>query len=392
MPPIPIPPMPSVRDICRMYGLTTQKSLSQNFIFDQKITDAIAHRCDIRDRLAVEIGPGPGGLTRSLLKHEARGILTIEKDPRFVEPLSMLTEASAGRVANAQGDVLDADEHELLRQAFPHLVQPAPWEGRSGVVLVGNLPFAISTPLLIKWLRQVGRRTGLFALGRVEMVLMFQKEVADRITCSGPGSKEWSRLSIMSQNYCHTRQLLTLKSTCFIPPPKVECTLVRLQPRITPLASVSVDILEQFCLLAFSHRRKTFVNSLECAGVEKDVIRKIVDEIQVDPRKRTEALSVEHIAKMAEIWNASRTPQSDSQIVLKLPNVNSFDLRADQGKVRLLNETTTHAGAAEDDELFIPSTVHPPNFRKKTFGSTLKATPVTKRRHHRNPDQGKLMG
>ncbi len=177
-----LPPLPTISEIVRLYGLSAHQQLSQNFILDLNLCGRIVRACgDVAGTTVVEVGAGPGNLTRAALLAGARHVVAIEKDPRFLPALEMLREAAGPeRVTVVLADALEVDEASLLRVAG---AESLPWEdeGPSKVHLVGNLPFSISTELLIKWVHQMPARTGPFEFGRVPMTLLFQKEVALRL-------------------------------------------------------------------------------------------------------------------------------------------------------------------------------------------------------------------
>lgn len=264
-----LPPLLSVRDIIRLYGLTARSQLSQNFLLDLNITGACASlqsgrrrahgerrldrivRCvpAIENAVVVEVGPGPGSLTRSLLQSKAHCVIGVEKDARFMPSLhvrsramtaqcaidaslgrQMLADASRGRFHPIQGDILEATHSSLLDAVNAQMAKG------SSLRLVGNLPFNVATPLLIKWLRMLSYRQGIFAPDRdVSMTLMFQKEVAQRMIAP-PRRPERGRLAILAQHLCHVSTVYDIPRTAFVPRPDVTATVVNLSPRPKPYA------------------------------------------------------------------------------------------------------------------------------------------------------------
>ena len=193
-----LPPLPSIKEIIKLYNLKARQELSQNFILDLNLATRIARVAgDLRDSTVIEVGPGPGSLTRSLLNLGAKKVIAVEKDARFLPVLEILKEASNGRLEIIHADMLEINERDLVKD-----IQPEAWESEKEVVkIVGNLPFNVATEMLLKWLRQIPSRDGTFVTGRTSLTLLFQKEVALRIVAP-PGTKEYGRLSVMSQQRC----------------------------------------------------------------------------------------------------------------------------------------------------------------------------------------------
>ncbi|XP_019858415.1 PREDICTED: dimethyladenosine transferase 1, mitochondrial-like [Amphimedon queenslandica] len=212
-----LPPLPTVSDIIRLYGLSAQQKLSQNFLLDLNLTNKIVRYADIAQSSCVcEVGSGPGAITRSILNATNAKVLAIEKDRRFLPSLELLSDATNGRLQVCHGDILDFD----WPGSCDNIVTPKPWDSTGDLSIIGNLPFSVSIPLLLKWLRYLTIREGPFKYGRTTMTLTFQKEVAERITAP-PGHTQRSRLSIMVQSLCTAKQCLTLHSSTFVPRPKV---------------------------------------------------------------------------------------------------------------------------------------------------------------------------
>lgn len=235
--------LPPLREIIAAFGLDAQKSLGQNFLLDQNITDKIVRQCgDISNLHIIEIGPGPGGLTRSLLRYNAKKITAIEFDRRAVEALSSLQSISEGRLEIVHGDALSTDIISLSMK--PRAV-------------VANLPYNIATPLLIKWLREIRNDKDSYQF----MTLMFQKEVAQRM-CAMPSSKVYGRLSVVTQWLCSGKILFDLPARAFTPSPKVTSSVIRLIPREIGPDEPPFDIIEKITGAAFQQRRKMIRSSL----------------------------------------------------------------------------------------------------------------------------------
>ncbi len=230
--------LPRPQELIRRYGLGARRGLGQHFLLDPGIADRIARAAgSLEGRTAVEIGPGPGGLTRALLQAGAERIVAVERDARCVEALAELAVASGGRLRVMAADALDVDVAAL---------GPAP------IKLIANLPYNVATPLLVGWLRR--------SAGIESMTLMFQKEVADRLVAP-PGSKARGRLSILVQWRAEVRRCFDLPPGAFTPAPKVASSVVALTPRSTPAPAIMAD-LEQITARAFGGRRKMLRRTL----------------------------------------------------------------------------------------------------------------------------------
>eukprot|EP00058_Branchiostoma_floridae_P018836 XP_002604325.1 hypothetical protein BRAFLDRAFT_125270 [Branchiostoma floridae] len=225
-PPMRLPPLPTIRDIVKLYRLNAAKQLSQNFLFDTNLTDKIVKSAgNLEGAYVCEVGPGPGGITRSILKAGAAKVVVVELDKRFNAGLRLLSAAAPGRVEIVNADILTYN----LAKALP-LDLAVPWEGDPpNVHIIGNLPFNVSTPLIIRWLEALALRTGPFVYGRTQLTLTFQKEVCERI-CAPPRSSQRSRLSIMSQYLCRVKHCFRIPGKCFVPKPDVDVGVVHFTP------------------------------------------------------------------------------------------------------------------------------------------------------------------
>ena len=253
-----LPPLPTIKEIIQLYNLKARQELSQNFILDLNLTTRIAKVAgDLRESTVIEVGAGPGSLTRSLLSLGAKRVIAVEKDARFLPALEVLKEASQGRLTIVHADMLEVDERQLLRD-----IAAEPWESEvERVKIVGNLPFNVATEMLLKWLRQVPERSGSFVCGRTSLTLLFQREVALRLVAA-PGSKEYGRLSVMSQQRCDVQKRFDIVGKAFAPPPDVTASVVKLKPLVKAKYEVESEPLEYVLRQVFGMRRKHLRNSV----------------------------------------------------------------------------------------------------------------------------------
>jgi len=266
--------LPPLRDVIERYELGAKKSLGQHFLLDLNMTRKIARVASVTaDDKVLEIGPGPGGLTRALLETGAE-VIAIERDHRCIEALGEVAAAFDGRLSVVEADALAANESEILGAKAP-------------VKIVANLPYNISTELLIKWLKAGP------ALWSV-MALMFQKEVADRILAA-PGSKTFGRLSVISQAASLPSRAFNLPARAFTPPPKVDSTVVLFEPPTTTF--VHIAALERITQAAFSQRRKMLRSSLK--SVYGDKLGQALADAGIAETARAEDISVADYKRLA---------------------------------------------------------------------------------------------
>ncbi len=267
--------LPPLRDVIESHQLRAKKSLGQNFLLDLNVTDKIARQVfDIEKTTIFEVGPGPGGLTRSLLCAGAKKVIAVEFDPRAVEALQMVKDAAQGGLELHLGDALNTDLKRLSQD------QPAS--------IVANLPYNIATPLLFGWLAQIEQNSNAYS----QMVLMFQKEVADRIVAL-PKTKAYGRLSVMSQWLCHAQPLFELPPNVFSPPPKITSSVVQFVPKdLSEGPQPTFKTMEHIVKAAFSQRRKMLRSTL------KPYLH-ICEKCGIDITKRAEDLTVEEFVKIA---------------------------------------------------------------------------------------------
>lgn len=269
--------LPPLREVIREHELRAEKSLGQNFLLDMNITDkivryAFAHHKNLGNLHVFEIGPGPGGLTRSILKSPIKHLTAIEFDPRAVGALQGLKGAADDRLDILQQDALHVDVTSL--SDAPRAV-------------IANLPYNIATPLLVGWLQRIYDDAQNFDV----MALMFQKEVAQRITAR-VGDKAYGRLSVLCGWLCETKILFDLPGSAFVPPPKVKSAIVKLTPK-SRVDSAQFEVIEKITAAAFGQRRKMVRSSLSEYAEYFEVCN-------IDPQARAENLSVAQYVALAE--------------------------------------------------------------------------------------------
>jgi 16S rRNA (adenine1518-N6/adenine1519-N6)-dimethyltransferase len=270
--------LPPLRDVIARFDLGARKALGQNFLLDLNLTGRIARSAgDLSGVTVIEVGPGPGGLTRALLNTDAAGVVAIERDPRCITALAELVEASEGRLRLIAGDALEVD---------PVALTDTPR------AIVANLPYNVATPLLIGWLRRIEQFRSL--------TLMFQREVADRLTAK-PGTKAYGRLSVIAQWRAEVRPLFNLPARAFTPPPKIESTVVHFVPRSAP-EPADFATMETVTAAAFGQRRKMLRASLKALGNAEALI----EAAGLIPTQRAEEIPVAGFAALARAYAASR--------------------------------------------------------------------------------------
>ena len=271
--------LPPLRDVIERYELNAKKSLGQNFLLDLNLTGRIARRAGSLDDVTVlEIGPGPGGLTRALLANGAKKVVAIERDQRCLAALADVAAAYPGRLQVIEGDALELDHRSLV-------------EGP--VRIVANLPYNIATPLLTGWLESEP-----WPAWYQSLTLMFQKEVAERIVAQ-PGGKAYGRLAILAQWRATATKAFDIDRRAFTPPPKVTSSVVHLEPREIPLVEADKEALQTVVKTAFGQRRKMIRASLKGLGMDPLVLTEMAG---IDPSLRAERLSIPDFGALARAY------------------------------------------------------------------------------------------
>jgi 16S rRNA (adenine1518-N6/adenine1519-N6)-dimethyltransferase len=273
--------LPPLREVIRRHGLRARKSLGQNFLLDLNLTARIARAAGpLAGVDVVEIGPGPGGLTRALLAADARRVIAIERDQRAIAALEEIAARYPGRLEIVAGDALDFDPRPLL--------------GGAPARVVANLPYNVATALLISWLTFEP-----WPPWYDRLVLMFQREVAERIVADS-GSKSYGRLSVLAQWRCEARILFDVAGKAFVPAPKVTSSLVSLIPREAPLVCER-GALERVTEAAFGQRRKMLRQSLKTLGTDPLAL---LERANIEPTARAEEIPPEGFVALARVFAA----------------------------------------------------------------------------------------
>ena len=280
--------LPPLREVIRQHALSARKSLGQNFLLDLNLTARIARAAGpLEDATILEVGPGPGGLTRALLALGARRVIAVERDPRALAALQEIAARYPGRLEIVAGDATRFDPRPLL--------------GGERAKIVANLPYNIATSLLIDWL-SIEPWPPWYDM----MVLMFQREVAERIVAHET-EEAYGRLAVLSNWRAETKILFDISPTAFVPQPKVTSSVVRLVPRLVP-EPCDRRTLEQVAAAAFGQRRKMLRQSLKSLGVDP---ARLAAAASVDPTRRAETIPVGGFVAMAreltDIRNAKST-------------------------------------------------------------------------------------
>ena len=269
----PVADLPPLREVIARHGLAARHSLGQHFLLDGNLTDRIVREAgDLAGRNVIEVGPGPGGLTRSLLASAAATVTAIEVDHRAISAVRELAEAVGSRLRLIEGDALSVDLTS---------VAPAPRQ------IIANLPYNVASPLLVGWLRHAGAFE--------QLTLMFQQEVAERI-CAEPSMPAYGRLSVLTQWTCNARIVMRLPPTAFTPPPKVWSAVVSLTPHQVQPDPAMFTRMEGLTAAAFGQRRKMLRGSLRAMGGETLLAR-----ADIAPERRAETLSVAEFDRLVRL-------------------------------------------------------------------------------------------
>jgi 16S rRNA (adenine1518-N6/adenine1519-N6)-dimethyltransferase len=276
--------LPPLRDVIAAHGLKARKALGQNFLLDLNLTRRIARKAGPLEGVTVyEVGPGPGGLTRALLREGAERVIAVERDDRCLPALAEISAAYPGKLTVVNADAMEMDE--------PMLMQECGVEGP--VRIASNLPYNVGTALLVKWL--TAEKWPPFWQG---LTLMFQREVAERIVAK-PDTEHYGRLSVLTQWRAKAKILFDVSRSAFVPPPKITSSVVRIEPLAEPVAPANLADLERITHAAFGQRRKMLRQSLKSLSADAEVL---IRTAGVEPTARPEQLSVAQFASLARVF------------------------------------------------------------------------------------------
>lgn len=310
-----LPPLPTIGDIIRMYRLRARKQLSQNFLLDMSLINKIVRKAGNLEGVYVcEVGPGPGGITRALLESGVKHLYVIEKDRRFFPGLKILSDAS-GCLTAFHGDVL----HFNMETLFPEECINS-WDDTSpNIHIVGNLPFSVSTPLIVQYMEAIANRTGAWRYGRTKLTLTFQKEVAERIVAE-INSEQRCRLSIVCQYLCHVSLKMVIPGRAFVPAPDVDVGVVHFVPRKNPLIELPFPLVQKVCRHLFHYRGKHCKHSLGTLfpSDRQDLRDELIYRAEVEPEQRSYQFTIQEINQLCQVYQ---------DICTRLPYIYNFDYR-----------------------------------------------------------------
>ena len=264
----------SLREIIKEYNIKPKKKLGQNFLHDKNIISSIIKNVNVRDEDIIEIGPGPGILTENILKNKARSLLVIEKDESFEVNLKKIKNKYKDNFIYLIHDVIDFDFNKLTKKEYK---------------IVSNLPYNISVPFILKMIKI--RRV----ISWKDMILMVQKEVAERITAD-IGTKNYGRLSIMVNLNNDVKKLLNVKPSSFIPKPKVDSTVIKISPKNKNL-NINEEVFEKIVKICFSQRRKKIKNNLDQLNTNTSLLLELSN---IDPNIRAENINIEGFLRISK--------------------------------------------------------------------------------------------
>ncbi|XP_072753675.1 mitochondrial transcription factor B1 [Anoplolepis gracilipes] len=324
-----LPPLPTIRDILKLYKLNAVKRLSQNFLMDKNLTDKIVAKSGLTGSQVLEVGPGPGGLTQSILKRIPKRLVVVEKDYRFKPTLDMLADSFAA--INGKMDIIYDDITKINVESLFPMEEKRDWNATApNIYIIGNLPFNVSTHLIIKWLHAISEHRGPWAFGRTKMTLTFQKEVAERLVAD-VSSHQRCRLSIMAQAWTFPVLRFIIPGKSFVPQPDVDVGVVSFTPLVTPRTQHDFKLFEKVTRHVFNFRQKYSIRCIEtlfplyCRKELGLMMYKLSD---LDPTLRPTQLTVSDIDRLTTAYK---------YLVEKHPEIGLYEYRASRHLLPLSN-------------------------------------------------------
>ncbi|XP_013380044.1 mitochondrial dimethyladenosine transferase 1-like [Lingula anatina] len=296
-------PLPTVRDLIKMYKIRAEKQLAQNFLLCTKTNRRIVNAAGkIKNNYIFEVGPGPGGITRAILEKNVLGLTVVEKDKRFLPGLELIKDtAKHTEMEIFIGDILSFN----MNQRFPDELKEQWEDGLPKIKILGNLPFNISTGLILKWLEDISNQNGAWSYGRVPLTLTFQKEVAQRLAAP-INSKFRSRLSVMSQYLCDVNHVYNIPAEKFRPKPEVDAGVVNFVPKVEPLIKQPYPLVEKVVRHVFHYRQKRCQKSISTLfppDQTAEYTQEMIRAAEIDDRARPFQLAIEQYAQLCEKYS-----------------------------------------------------------------------------------------
>lgn len=325
-----LPPLPSIKDVIRLYKLRALKELSQNFLMEPRLIDKIVRAAgNISGNVVCEVGPGPGGITRSIIYQAPRKVILIEKDRRFIPSLELIADACKDNLEMdiITGDILKTD----LTKFIPADIKTDWTDPPPQLNLIGNLPFSVSTILIIRWLEMMSTQTGPWAYGRARMTLTFQKEVAERMAARILNHQR-CRLSVMCQSWCNINYKFDIPGAAFLPKPDVDVGVVTLTPLKYPLMKQPFKLVEKVVRQIFSMRQKYSIRGAQTLfpeEVREEMALKMYKMAEIDPVTRPFQIANMEFARICEAY---------SEIIKKYPEFEHYDYRAPKNKTIVVDD------------------------------------------------------
>ncbi|KAL6267470.1 hypothetical protein P5V15_000546 [Pogonomyrmex californicus] len=325
-----LPPLPTVRDILKLYRLNAIKHLSQNFLMDHTFIDKIIAKAgNLAGSQVLEVGPGPGGLTRAILRRVPERLIVVEKDQRFKPTLDML--ADSFNAINGKMDIIYDDITKTNMDSLFPMEKKRNWNDKCpDIFLIGNLPFSISTHLIIEWLHAIAEQRGPWAFGRTRMTLTFQKEVAERLVAREMDQQR-CRLSVMAQTWTFPILRFIIPAKAFVPKPEVDVGVVSFTPLVNPRTQHDFKFFEKITRHIFSFRQKYNIRCIETLfpkEYRKDLALMMFKLADLDPTIRAMQLTVTDIDRLASAYK---------YLLEKHPELELYNYRASKHLLPLKN-------------------------------------------------------